>query len=320
MNNYSLFDDQFVNKMNASNIFAIVVTYNPNLDLLHNQYSSLNNQIDGIIYVDNGSSNIDEVEAFLRGRSHVYLIKNERNQGLGKAQNQGIEFARSLNANYFIFFDHDSIPNKSFVSNLVYVERQLRDQGILIGAIGPFCVNSDSGDLFAIKTEKRFGNKTVPVSDGKEVIFLLSSGSMISNTTLEKVGLMNEDLFVDYIDSEWSCRAISMGYKLFVVPSSILNHKVGDKRIKFLHLNLAYHSPLRRYYLIRNNLLMFRFRHYPIKMKLTSLFKNILRMLVMLIYSSDRFIYLKYFFYGVWDGILGKKGECRHIKSKNQII
>ena len=299
-------------------VYAIIVTYNPDPNLLFQQYKSLENQLNGIVYVDNGSLNISEVEKLKDGRDNVYVLRNNQNQGLGKAQNQGVNFARSLNADYYIFFDHDSVPNDSFVNNLIEAHKALCKNGILVGAVGPSCLNSDSGSAFAIKkrSSSNYGNDQL--LGIIEVEFLLSSGTLVSDEALRKIGLMNETFFVDYIDSEWCCRALSKGYKLFVNSSSVLVHKVGDKRIKFLNFNLAYHSPLRRYYLIRNNLLIFRLSYYPLRMKMTSLIKNLMRITIMLFYSSERLNHLKCFFYGFFDGIVGYSGEYRYFKVKSK--
>ena len=66
--------------------FAVIVTFNPEMVLLKQQYQALKNQVDGIIYVDNKSETINM--ANLIESNDCIILNNEENVGLAKAQNQ----------------------------------------------------------------------------------------------------------------------------------------------------------------------------------------------------------------------------------------
>ncbi|MCV3324496.1 glycosyltransferase family 2 protein, partial [Pediococcus ethanolidurans] len=62
------------------NIGALIVTFNPEIDLLIRNIESVTNQVDKIIIVDNGSRNIDDFS--LKIKSLASVIELKRNKGI----------------------------------------------------------------------------------------------------------------------------------------------------------------------------------------------------------------------------------------------
>ena len=56
------------------------------------------------------------------------------------------------------------------------------------------------------------------------VSYTISSGSLIRKEVFEEVGLMNEDLFIDFVDNELCWRAKFFGYKIFISSRAKMNH------------------------------------------------------------------------------------------------
>ena len=119
---------------------------------------------------------------------------------------------------------------------------------------------------------------------------------------------MNEDLFVDYIDIEWSYRVRYLGYKLYAIPTAIMNHTIGDTRMSVLGRKISVHSPIRRYYLTRNSVHMLRWSYISPGYKIREITFNILRIIIFCSVSENRLMYLRYSFWGLIDGIRGIKG------------
>jgi len=68
------------------------------------------------------------------------------------------------------------------------------------------------------------------------------------------VGLMDEDLFIDHVDSEWCFRAKAKGFQLFGVGGAAMTHALGERRkeIWFLRRRIVtLHKPFRYYYIFR---------------------------------------------------------------------
>ena len=121
-------------------IYAVVVTYNPDKNLLDSQCASLRNQVDKIIYVDNGS-----LENTVNPCDKIYVIKNYQNLGLGTAQNQGINIALKEGADFILLLDQDSVPSDGFVSILLSVYNEANNHSC-VGLVGPAIVNAYLGD------------------------------------------------------------------------------------------------------------------------------------------------------------------------------
>jgi rhamnosyltransferase len=78
---------------------------------------------------------------------------------------------------------------------------------------------------------------------------------------LSIVGGVRSNYFIDHVDTEWCFRARELGYKLLGVHDAFLEHSLGDtvKQVWFFYMRqVAYHSPLRDYYMFRNTILMLR--------------------------------------------------------------
>ena len=52
--------------------------------------------------------------------------------------------------------------------------------------------------------------------------YIISSGTLIHVDAFKAVGLMMEELFIDYVDLEWGLRAKKMGYHCFVANHVVL--------------------------------------------------------------------------------------------------
>lgn len=296
-------------------VSAIVILFNPELEIVLAQYNSLINEVDEVIYVDNGSKNYGNIHNVLVEKFRVelpqYFISNDKNQGLGYAQNQGIKLAFEHNTDFVLILDHDSVVCQNFINNLLVGYSSL----INVGAVGPVYFNEETGEEYPItKYIGPFIKRIIPTDYPVEASMLISSGCLIPMSILKDVGLMNEDLFVDYIDVDWSYRARSKGYRLYAIPSAKMNHKIGDKRINVFGRMISQHSPLRRYYLSRNSIYMLKQPYISIGYKLRESVFNIVRIIIYAMISSERFKYLKYSFRGLKDGIQGKFGECSLLK------
>ena len=295
-------------------VFAIIVTYNSDLKILTQQFLSLINQVDGVIYVDNGSKNYESILTVNKQSTFfekVWNISQISNVGLGKAQNIGIKKAIKLGAKHILLLDHDSVLEESFVSNLLFAESKYLDKKINVGIVGPIFFNQATNIFYPIIIKNGvFEKKIIDIQNDVYATFIIASGMLIRKEVFEDLGMMNEELFVDMIDNEWCARVTNKGYKIIVTPTARMSQIIGDRRINFMGRNMSSHSPLRRYYLCRNSLLMFRFKYVNIFSCFRELFKTILRLFVVLIIGPDRLKYLKFCMRGFYDGILGHIGQC----------
>lgn len=297
------------------NIFAVIVLYNPEISIIKSQLESLSGQVNSIVYVDNCSENFLSILRVIEDSKflNITFINNNKNEGLGYAQNQGINFAINGGASHVLILDHDSILKPSFIDNLITVEAKLINEKIKVGALGPIYINEKTNEIYPItKYYGPFIKRIIPDKDAVKASFLISSGCLIRIEAIKEIGLMNEDLFVDYIDVEWSYRATSMGYSLFAVPKSKMSHTVGDKRMSILGRTISVHTPVRRYYLTRNSIHMLRMPYVSCGYKLREVVFNVLRITVFTLVSDERLKFLKFSLKGLYDGLRGVKGQFKY--------
>jgi len=57
---------------------------------------------------------------------------------------------------------------------------------------------------------------------------LNGSGTLMRIELFELLGGLEESLFIDHIDTEWSFRVLAHGYTLWGIPGAILQHRMGD--------------------------------------------------------------------------------------------
>ena len=277
-------------------IYAIVVTYNPDIDILYAQYHSLVNQVDGIIYIDNNSA----IEFKIPENNKVRIIRNTDNLGLGVAQNEGIEKAKEYGANYILLLDQDSkLPNN--MVDILYTElNKIVKAGNKIAAMCPviYSAYSKSDKPGIVSLGLNIRRKII---DGSEaVIYAIASGSLIPVSVLDVVGCMNEKMFIDGIDLEWCLRARSMGYIVYNTSKTKLVHRLGNGSNDIV-LN---HSIIREYYIIRNSLALICFKYVPFGFAVRKIIFSFARVLSSLF--KGRFDYFKAGIRGIKDGILMK--------------
>ena len=292
---------------------SVIVTYNPDLKALNDLVSSIYHSVKEVVIVDNGSGNVSDIGQLTAHFANVEILLLNENKGIGYAQNRGIEKVFSdSEVEAVVLFDHDSHPSNDMIEKLVSNYQQLVAQNIPVGAVGSIFIDPRTGNKYPIAVYDGFRlKKILPAKDDMNPVFtsfLIASGCFIPRKTIEFVGMMNESFFIDYIDIEWSFRVYSKGLQLYVCPEATMFHQVGDERLEVLGREISIHSPLRRYYLTRNSVLMTKIGYISWKYKVREMVYTFSRVIIYLFLVKNRLTYLRYIVRGWRDGILGRKG------------
>jgi rhamnosyltransferase len=243
-------------------VFAIVVTYHPDATRLRSLLSALKDEVAGVIIVDNGSPNLDE-KALADIYPSLVIRKLVTNKGIATAQNEGISIARQMTGKYVLFLDQDSLPQLGMVSNLRLALEGLQAAGHQVACVGPRVRLPGSPNLSGFHRLGWLGLRPQPCPHDTAAVecdFLLSSGTLVPLEVINKVGGMEEALFIDQVDTEWCLRARSMGYGVFGACGAILEHRLGEGYYRMWlgrWRQLPRHKPFRYYYIFRNSLLLF---------------------------------------------------------------
>jgi rhamnosyltransferase len=289
---------------------AIIVTYHPDPLGIRALLASLQPQVQGIVVVDNGSA--DDLAALLSG-TMSHLLPLGENLGVAAGLNQGICFAETQGFCRLLLLDQDSVPAPDMVLRLNAALDLLTNQGEQVAAVGAHLLDPATGHSLRIARFGPFSFRFVTQTPGtgiERADFLCSSGSLIPLATLQRVGLMDERLFIDLVDTEWFLRAAAQGYSAFSVGDAVLQHCLGDRSIRVATGFVPVHSPLRHYYIFRNSMLLNRRSSIPLHWKYNNTVQLVYMLVFFALFTPPRLQHLLKMLCGLWDGLRGQSGRA----------
>lgn len=298
---------------NESIIYAVMVAYRPDLEVIRTSLMSVVAQVERVVLVDNteGYSKINL--AWLRTLSpKIILIDNKQNKGLATAFNQGIDYALARKVDYVMLMDQDSQLEPSTVQTLLSGHQRLSNSH-RVAAVGPCYVNSHTGQVSAFS---RYGfpfNERIYPSSGETVAcdFLISSGSLISARALNDIGKMDDALFIDSVDIEWCMRAKKKDWEIYGVGAARMRHTLGDRvhRIPFNMGNITVHSPQRLYLMTRNRVALYRRNATPRLWIAQDIPRLLFKFIRLSLFVSPRVKNARAMYRGFRDGLAGRLSD-----------
>lgn len=292
------------------NIIAVIVTYHPDVTQLLRLIEMAAGQVNQVLVIDNATPGFTS-SAFPLSKVHVQV--NNQNLGVAAAYNQGIEFARNLGASHILLFDQDSCPSLTMVEELVAAWNQREQQGFRIAAAGPNYTDAKGRYQSPFVKIQGFKLVRVPCEQGEivEVDHLISSGCLISMEALKEVGAFEEQLFIDYVDTEWCLRARHHGYALLGVGSADMEHDLGESYLTVFNRRIPSHSPLRHYYLIRNGCWLISRPWVSWRWRVIDVVRLFKIFIVFSLFSVDRYQHFRMMLKGLFHAVRAKMGKLR---------
>ncbi|MBN2856071.1 MAG: glycosyltransferase family 2 protein [Halothiobacillaceae bacterium] len=311
--------------MNVPNqlIYAVVVTYYPNEATLVPLLKLLSNQLDHVVIVDNTPKNDDRLaQQFIRDQftlNQFSIVRLGGNLGIATALNVGIELALAEGATHVLLSDQDSLPASDMVSGLLQSLSELQSNGVRMGAIGPTFTDLHTQLTYPFQAEipgRFFYGHRTPTADEPyvEAITLITSGTLIPVEVLQHVGLMREDFFIDFVDTEWCHRARSQGYQLFGTGAARMYQRMGEDRLRVWYLRWRYesaYSPLRIYYRLRNFVVLWKLNYISWRWKIRSSWYPLGIVYSHVVFGKQRVACLGKALKGAWHGLIGRMGRYR---------
>ena len=288
-------------------IVGVLVTFEPDLDHLLITISSLTDQVDHLVIVDNGSGR--DLAQFVS--SAITLERLHENVGIAAAQNHGINIARARNAEFVILSDQDTVYPLGAISHLLDVFDRWPHAAAVVPLFND--VNKSSSDGFILEDSLFFSSSRV--AGGEHSLFqAIASGKVIRLSAMEEFGAMNEDLFIDWVDLEWCWRARYHGYQIIGSGDVKVEHSLGDssRNIGYREVNLR--SPLRHYYITRNAFsLAFRSPYLSCFMRLILFIRSLRYPFAFPALSQPRWRNVRAVAGGVIDAVVGRLGKTDRI-------
>lgn len=277
--------------IDINKICACIVLFNPNIDRLIENLSSVKRQVDRVYLVNNGSENIEQIKSIVTD-DKIELINLYENKGIAYALNYSCDIALKSKYEYILTLDQDSVCLPGLIKEYTkYLEPNIAQVGCLI---------KDRND-----NDDNINNQVV------EVDWMITSGTLMNLSIWQKIGGFDSQLFIDLVDTDYGLSVIENGYKNIVIPFIGLLHEIGhiSKSIKlFGKKHPVYnHNAFRRYYICRNNIIVAK-KHNKISVFKTYI-KVIFRIFYVFIFERDKFKKLKAGLKGLKAGMKYKIGK-----------
>jgi rhamnosyltransferase len=296
---------------------AVAVTYNPDTNLLARVLESVAPQVQGVVVVDNGSTNAGKVKD-AASAIQAHAIENKFNFGIATAQNQGIALAKAEGYSHVLLLDQDTVLAPGVVADLSSNLTALENQHGGVAAIGPAYY-----ELNSQRQTRAYRANGLHLSrlslEGRaqpmESDFIIASGSLIPLAVLEKVGGFMEDLFIDLVDVEWCFRARAAGYRSFLSPTARVDHRLGSGTVGVGKRQIAVHAPIRNYYWVRNALWLARQPCTGPAWKLYFISRSLGFLAAYTTLVDERALRLKLICRGIRDSFSGQLGRLKQGKT-----
>lgn len=286
---------------------SIIVCYNPDLKHLLELCRTLLNDDTFVVLVDNSDVPYLQSDAFPEG---CELITLDSNVGIAKAQNIGIQYAISSGSDNIIFFDQDSSVQPGLLRTMISALESGQYK-----IVAPKCIDDISMlELPSLRVNKYGISKSIYAGDSVlpiEVDIVISSGMAVSSRVFSEVGIFDESLFIDYVDTEWCLRCKLKQIPIYLIPSVTMYHRIGKKIVNLGLICIQIHSPERCYYQIRNSLHLFRKKHIPLLFAFKEFASTLINRIILIAIVNHKIRYAKMYLHAIIDGFRGAGGKIK---------
>lgn len=290
-------------------VAAIIVLYNPDEDGLLQLVNAVLQQADCLCLVDNATCHsASEIQ-----NERVCYLNMGCNKGIAEAQNEAIRhILLKGNFDYILFGDQDSMIPSGAVKRLQQTFSALEEKGVKVGAVASKAYNKQTGTPYPY--EPGGANQSVE-ANVVEVSYAMNSISLFRTEYFRTVGLMDETLFIDGVDSEICWRGTLQGYRFFVDERVRIAHQLGLGCKTILGRELSISSPKRMFFQYRNYFILCRRKYTPVVWKRHNGCKYIIKLFFYPLFVSPRWEYINNMARGIWAGVRNN----RNIKNEKNI-
>ncbi len=323
-------------ELQANKVFAVVVTYEPDAVRLQQVLQAVAPQVQYLLIVDNSQTGQarDTTQLAVQaisatpdcfGGSEIEVHAAQANLGLSRAYNLAVQRARKVGASHLLLLDQDSVVAPDMVEALLRGLQRAAGEAYELGmqgepvTVGPWYTDELTGRRSVIlRTGRWLVNYIRPAKvTGKQELaqmplmpseMLISSGSMIPLEVFDLIGVLDAELFIDHIDTDWCLRVKHAGCWMAVVPDAQMQHQLGDHVLRlwlFRWRLLPVHSPLRLYYTFRNSLWLYVRPHAHWRWILFDLKRLCAVIVIHMLARGPRLPRIKMILKGLRDGIAG---------------
>jgi GT2 family glycosyltransferase len=217
--------------------YVIVLSWNDREETLPSLRAALSIPRDDVtvVCVDNGSTD-GSPEAIAEELPEVTLLRSDVNLGFAGGNNVGVRHALEQGAGWVVLLNNDATIAPDAIDGFEAAAAQRPDAGVLAGKV--FYDEPPDRIWFAGQRfrpvlgysgrPRGYGKTDGPAYD--EVVDTdraVGALMAVSRPTLERVGLMDDDLFIYVEDVDWCLRARAAGFGVVFAPAARAWHRIS---------------------------------------------------------------------------------------------
>ena len=244
-------------------IAAVVVTYHRPLELRQVVESLLGqtHPPDHIIILDNGGP-VRANEILAEHADALIIIHSVVNLGGAGGFARGLSEGLGLAADWVWLLDDDAVPEADALEQLLLTIPKLPANAGVLG-----CAVMEFGDV-ALRHRRRFNRRTgwetsVPLSSyGKSPVEIDTCsfvGFLVRAEAARQIPLPAADFFLAYDDTDYSLRLQDAGWRLWLVPDSVVVHlRTSDARLGTSPFGSKHYLNIRNRLIVKRGYAQFR--------------------------------------------------------------
>lgn len=226
-------------------IAAVVILYHPEDEVITN-IQSYASYVETLYVFDNTENTASALREKLSHLPNTRFFHNGHNDGIAKVLNIAAKMAIADGFDWLLTMDQDSSFNQEAIRYYFNCFHNFGNKANT-AFIGP-----------------AFGRENLPSTPdcaSEEVEDTITSGALLNLSLFTAIGEFDENLFIDFVDTEYCVRAAMAGYKTVQLTNIYLQHTLGIyvkraslKTLFLIKKEKLVHSPIRCYYSYRNML------------------------------------------------------------------
>ncbi|MEX0682113.1 MAG: glycosyltransferase family 2 protein [Dehalococcoidia bacterium] len=200
------------------------------------------------IVVDNGSRNDEAGKLEAEFGSFLEVLRLSKNRGFAGGANAGIRRALEADGDYVLLLNNDTVVAPTFLQMMIDAARELPDLAAACPRTNfydrPRVIYSTGGEVSiwrAVATQVGRGEEDTGQYDRvKRRDYADGVCMLIPRSAIEKVGLLDEQYFAYWEETDWCIRARAYGLHCYYVPLARIWHKASrsqkpDARFDYLY-------------------------------------------------------------------------------------
>ena len=236
-------------------VISVILNTNRKVDTLECLESLQSNTYpnQGVIVLDNHSTD-GSVNAIRQAYPNVQIIELSENLGYAGNNNIGIQTAVQQNADWIFVLNEDIILDNACLAKLI----EVGESDPQIGVLGPLVYHYDEPEVIQ-SAGGMLGKYWESIHQGKNEVdkgqfdapgiveWISGCAILVRREAIEQAGMLDDDYFIYWEETEWCIRIGRAGWKIIHVPQAKIWHKGVQRNYQ--------PSPSFTYYKTRNHLL-----------------------------------------------------------------